>query len=268
MRTKILGVVIIFLGVAFGLLFNMMVKTSLLTRQLVAQQAEMIDWMRLIVNGDKKYHLILTEVKEDVDVMAKVVKQAPQPQPAERPQPPQEDFDKVYEIPLEGAQIKGPKNAPVTIIGFLDLQCPFSKRFQPVIEETLAAYPGKVRYIVKDFPLGFHQEAIPAAKALRAAGEQGKYWEMLAAILENNNQLGADKYQELAKGIGLNVKKFSKDLAQNDEKWTKEIQEEFQLGTKVDVRGTPTYYLNGKKTMARTAEAFKAEIDKILAGNK
>ena len=96
---------------------------------------------------------------------------------AQQPQmPPQEDFSKAYDIPLDHSFVRGKKDAPVTIVEFVDFQCPFCARFHPPIEETLKAYPDQVSYVVKNFPLAFHPQARPAAKAALAAGEQGKYF--------------------------------------------------------------------------------------------
>lgn len=268
MKMKALGiVVVVLLGVFFGLMFNAVDQNVVLTRQLLVRQGEILDLMRSVVNENKETKTTVADLGKKFDDVFKMVKQGPAPVP-NQPEPSREDFNKVYEIPIGDSAVQGKAAAPITIVGFLDVQCPFSKRFQPVIDQVLEAYPGKVKYVVKNFPLGFHQQAIPAAKALLAAGKQGKYAEMLAGVLENNNQLSDAKYEEIAKSIGLNIKRFKKDLQDNDAAWDKLIQDDLNLGMQVDVRGTPTYYLNGKKTMARSLEAFKAEIDKILGEKK
>ena len=185
--------------------------------------------------------------------------------PAEEPGPALEDYKKVYDIPVAGASIRGKADAKVTIVGFLDLQCPFSARFQPVIDQVLAVYPGRVNYVIKHFPLPFHQQAKPAAKAVLAAGEQGKYWAMADLILKDSRDLSKEKLEEFAKTLKLNMKKFEADLKNKDSEWEKLIQEDYELGFKVDVRGTPTYYINGRKTESRDLESFKKEIDAILS---
>jgi len=184
---------------------------------------------------------------------------------AEEPGPALEDYKKVYDIPVAGASIRGKADAKVTIVGFLDLQCPFSARFQPVIDQVLAVYPGRVNYVIKHFPLPFHQQAKPAAKAVLAAGEQGKYWAMADLILKDSRDLSKEKLEEFAKTLKLNMKKFEADLKNKDSEWEKLIQEDYELGFKVDVRGTPTYYINGRKTESRDLESFKKEIDAILS---
>jgi len=76
-----------------------------------------------------------------------------------------------------GAPSTGPVNAPVTIVEFTDYQCPYCHRAQSVIDQVLSRYAGKIRFVHLDFPLDGHPGAIPAARAARCAGEQGKFWE-------------------------------------------------------------------------------------------
>ena len=189
--------------------------------------------------------------------------QAPQ-----RPQPPEEDFTKVYDIPVDSSPILGNAAAPVTIVSFIDLQCPYSARFYGPLQEALKAYPEQVRFILKNYPLDFHPQAVPAAKAALAALEQGKYYEMISLILENQRELSEAKYKELAQQLNLDMAQFEKDLKEKDAAYQAIIQKDIELGNKVDVRGTPTFYLNSKKTMARNLEGFKKEIDEILNNKK
>lgn len=186
-------------------------------------------------------------------------------QAPKQPQAPTEDYNKVYTIDVGASYVKGKKNAPVTIVAFTDLQCPFCSRFHAPFQEALQAYPDKVNFVIKNFPLPFHQSARPAAKAALAAGEQGKYFEMVDALLENQkDKLNDEGYKELAKNIGLNVDKFSKDLKNNDAAYEDIINKDLELVNASDVRGTPTFFINGKKTMARDLNSIKAAIDKAL----
>ncbi|HNV23966.1 MAG TPA: thioredoxin domain-containing protein, partial [Candidatus Omnitrophota bacterium] len=191
-----------------------------------------------------------------------------QGQGPQAPQPPQEDFSKVYDIPVMHSFVRGNKDAAITIVEFVDFQCPFSARFYGPLKETLQAYPQDVQFILKNFPLDFHPQAKPAAKAAFAAGEQGKYYEMADMILENARELSDAKYKEFAEKLGLDVAKFEKDFKEKDAAYEDMIQKDMELGNNVDVRGTPTFYLNGKKTMARSLDAFKKEIDEILKNKK
>ena len=184
------------------------------------------------------------------------------------PQPPAEDPNKVYTIGAGDSLIKGRKDAPVTIVEFSDFQCPFSQRFHPAVEEVLAAYPDNVNFVFKNFPLGFHPQAKPAAKAALAAREQGKYWEMMDLLFQNGQNLSDETFQKLAGQLSLDVERFMKDYKEKDAEWEKLIAEDMSLAENVDVRGTPTFYINGRKTNARDLNGYKAEIDKILSEKK
>ena len=114
----------------------------------------------------------------------------------------------------------------------------------------------------------FHPNAKPAAKAALAAGEQGKYYEMANAILKDNSNLSDDFFKQTAKSIGLNVDKFLKDLKNNDAQYEQFLQQEIVEGGQVAVQGTPTFYINGKKTQARDVAGWKVAIDQVLNGGK
>lgn len=191
------------------------------------------------------------------------------PAPAAAPGPqgvqqPPEDMNKVYNIPVGVSSVIGPKNAPVTITEFSDFQCPFCARFWPGIKDVLAAYPDKVRVVIKNFPLPFHPNARPAAKLAMAANEQGKFQGMMESLLANGGDASDAKIKEYAQSLGLNLEKLLADYKNQDARWEKQIQDDMQLASESDVRGTPTFYLNGKKTSARDLNAYKDQIDPLL----
>ncbi len=179
--------------------------------------------------------------------------------------PPSEDLGKAYTIPVGNSVVVGKKDAPVTIVQFTDLQCPFCARFYPPVKEALKAYPDKVNFIIKNFPLSFHPNARPAAKVALAANEQGKYIEMVELLLANGANVSEDKLKEYTKQLGLNKRKLMDDLKNKDARYEAQIKADMDLGAQVDVRGTPTFYMNGKKTMARDFNGFKTQIDALLA---
>lgn|GEM_PF-687561 len=229
-------------------------EISALTQQVIQMRTVLEKFpLNEINNQQSKIDGISRQLSQLADLIAKG--------PGGRPT---EDFTKVYTIPVGKSPVLGAQDAAVTITGFLDLECPFSARFQPVIDQVLAAYPGQVKYMVKQFPLSFHKRAKPAAKFILAAGKQGKYWEMLGLILKDNKDLSDAKLDEMAKSLRLNLSQIKADLKANEAEWEKLIQEDFDLGSSVQVFGTPTYYINGRKTKARDLAAFKAEIDAIL----
>ncbi len=191
------------------------------------------------------------------------------------------DYSKVYKIDIGKSPVDGPKNAKVTIFEFSEIECPYSKKFHPVINEVLKAYPKDVNRVFKHYPLNFHSLAKPGAKAMLAAGKQGKYYEMLellfaldrkdlAEIKKAPKDQQAKKleglFKSLANKLGLKVKKFINDYKNKDAEWEKIIEQDVALGKKVGVRGTPTIFINGRKTRARNLQGFKREIDAVLKG--
>ena len=86
--------------------------------------------------------------------------------------------------------------------------------------------------------------------------------------LTNGGDVSDAKIKEYAKTSGLDYDKLMADYKNKDAQWEKQLGDDMQLATASDVRGTPTFYLNGHKTNARDLATFKTEIDAILAGKK
>jgi protein-disulfide isomerase len=185
---------------------------------------------------------------------------------AAAPRPPQEDPDKVYDIPVGNSYAKGPADAPVTIIEFSDFQCPFCAQAAALVEQVIEAYPKEVRFVYKNYPLPFHKEAMPAAKAAIAAGKQGKFFEMHDKLFENYRSLSPDYYAKAAGEIGLDVEKFKKDM--DDPATQALVDAEMKEAQAAGVRGTPTIFINGKKPQGRSFELYKGIIDESLKAKK
>jgi protein-disulfide isomerase len=185
--------------------------------------------------------------------------------PARGGGPPPEDYDKIYVIGIEGSPVRGDANGPVTIVEFSDFQCPFCARAAPLIADVLKKYPKGVRFVYKQFPLPMHPSARVAAEASLAAQEQGKFWEMHDVLISNQPTLDAAKIDDYAKQAGLDLKRFKADLERNKAAYDKRIETEMKLGNDVDVRGTPTLFIDGKKVRVRTLDGMSAMIDPALA---
>ncbi|UCH81254.1 MAG: DsbA family protein [Nitrospiraceae bacterium] len=184
------------------------------------------------------------------------------PKAAAQPSRPTIDYNKVYNLPIGTSPIKGNKKAPVTIVEFSDFQCPYCARLQPTLKQVLEAYPNDVKLVFKDFPLSFHKQAKNAAKAARAAGEQGKYWEMHDLIFEKFSTVNEAMMKEFAEKLNLDMNKFQADF--NSTKYDNLIEQDINLGRTAGVTGTPSLFLNGKRMQRRSFEDFKAAIDEIL----
>jgi protein-disulfide isomerase len=167
------------------------------------------------------------------------------------------------EIPA-GAPATGPATAKVTIVEFTDYQCPYCHRAQSVIDEVLQRYSGKVRFVHLDYPLEGHAEAVPAARAARCAGEQGKFWEYHRSLMARPGSLDPADLQGRAAMLELDGGRFSTCLA--SKKYDAAIQGELRQGMDLGVSGTPAYFVNGRLLSgARPVEAFAELIDAELA---
>jgi protein-disulfide isomerase len=169
-------------------------------------------------------------------------------------------------------------DAPLTLVEFTDLECPFCSRFHATtFEEIKKNYidTGKVRYVTRDYPLPFHANAVKAANAARCAADQGKFWEFRSALIKNATKLGGDNILQYARDMRLNDKELSACL----EKMTydKDVQKDIEDAGKVGVSGTPTFVLglttlgemDGVKIVgALPFEVFDTKIKELLAPKK
>jgi protein-disulfide isomerase len=172
------------------------------------------------------------------------------PQQQQPQAPPQPTIGKVTN--LKG-YVMGRPDAPLTMVEFTDLQCPFCRQFAITSFEEIKKNwidTGKLRYISRDFPLDFHAQAMPAARAARCAGEQGKFWELRMQLMKNANLLTTDYIAKTAAELKLEPKAFAACIATT--KYDAEIQAEMQEGAKLGVNGTPTFIMG--RTTATAVE--------------
>jgi protein-disulfide isomerase len=178
----------------------------------------------------------------------------------------------------DGHAALGAKEAPVTIIEFTDLQCPFCARFSAqTFPELQKKYidTGKVRFVTRDLPLAFHAQAVPAAVAARCAGDQGKYWEYRERLFAVQKELGDAVYDRLAAEMKLDAKSFATCRATPANKAAAEADR--TAANALGITGTPTFLVgtvaNGtftgeRVTGAQPLSAFEAKIEPLLAVKK
>lgn len=153
-----------------------------------------------------------------------------------------------YTIP-EGAHMIGNADAPITIVEFSDFECPFCSRFY---KETLPSIEkewidtGKVKLYYLQYPLSFHPQAMPAAKATECAAEQSKFWEYHNIIFENQAKLATEGiFSTWAAEIGLDVEKFNTCFEST--KYDGKINKDMADGNTVGVSGTPSFLIGNEK---------------------
>lgn len=169
---------------------------------------------------------------------------------------------------VDGVHIKGPDDAKVTIIEYSDFQCPFCKRYyDTAYKQIQTAYPDDVKLIFKDFPLGFHAQATPAAEAAECAGAQGWFWEYHDLLFENQDEwsnVGRASFDKYAEELGLNMETWANCV--NNREYKANVEADFQEGQQKGVRGTPAFLINGNLVSgAQPFSTFQAEIDAALA---
>jgi len=174
-----------------------------------------------------------------------------------------------------GFDVIGREGAAVSIIEFTDLQCPYCAKFAaetfPQIRRNYID-KGKVRWAARDLPLPFHSFAIPAAVAVRCAGEQGKFWQFREALFAAQSRLGTGPYDELARRFELDLARF--DGCRRDGQQEANVRADLALATSYGIASTPTFVIgrivNGifeGETLsgARPYEEFAAKIEALLA---
>ncbi len=116
-------------------------------------------------------------------------------------------------IDVSRAPRRGPGDAPVTIVEFVDYECPHCREAQPFLQQVLEAYPRQVRLFFKQFPLGGHTMARTAAEAAMAAHKQGKFWPYNDKVWPKSDVLTAALLEQIAKDVGLDVPRWRQDMA-------------------------------------------------------
>jgi protein-disulfide isomerase len=142
--------------------------------------------------------------------------------------------------------VRGPATAPVTLVEYGDFECPYCGAAVAIVDELLRLLPDQVRYIFRHFPLeNLHPHAWRAAEAAEAAASQGKFYEMHAALFENQTALGDKDLLLYAAVLGLDIARFGAELDSGAH--TNRVREDFRGGVRSGVRGTPTFYMDGAR---------------------
>ena len=135
----------------------------------------------------------------------------------------------------------------------------------PLLVQVLEQYPDKVRVVFKNYPLSSHKFAARAALTAHAAHLQGKFWPVHDEFFKFNEQLNDEKIQEIVRTAGVNEEQLERD--RKDPRVVHHVQEDFNEGNNVGVRGVPTIFVNGKRLRDRSFESFAAAVEKELKKN-
>ncbi len=162
-------------------------------------------------------------------------------------------------VDIGGAPFKGPESAPVTVVEFSDFQCAFCAKSTFPLQRLLAANPGKVRFVFKNFPLDIHPDSRLAHMAALAAGEQGKFWGMHDLIFSHQRTIKRSDLLSFANQLKLDPVRFQKDIDSPQLKAL--IEADKAEGERVGVVATPTFLVNGEVASGFSGEQLQTKID-------
>ncbi|MET8246573.1 Na+/H+ antiporter NhaA [Streptomyces sp. NPDC005202] len=146
----------------------------------------------------------------------------------------------------ERDHIRGPLDAPVTLVEYGDYECPYCGLAEPVVRELLAEFGDDVRYVWRHLPLtDVHPNAQLAAEAAEAAARQGRYWEMHDILISHQGDLRPKDLLRYAEQIGLDMDRFRQDL--RDRVGAERVAEDVESADLSGVSGTPTFFINGRR---------------------
>jgi protein-disulfide isomerase len=142
--------------------------------------------------------------------------------------------------------IKGPFNAPVTLLEYGDYECPYCGMAYPIVNRVLKHFGTRLRLVFRHFPLTqAHPNAEPAAEAAEYAGAHKRFWEMHDGIYANQAVLGMPLLLSLATHLGLPGEGLSRAIA--DQEYADKIQQDFMGGVRSGVNGTPTFFIGNQR---------------------
>jgi Na+/H+ antiporter NhaA len=142
--------------------------------------------------------------------------------------------------------VRGPLDAPVTLVEYGDYECPFCGRAEDAVRSLLAEFGDDVRYVFRHLPLvEVHPHAELAAEAAEAAGAQGRFWEMHDLLFANQNALEPPDLRRYASWLGLDVDRFWEDVRSRAS--SRHVLDDVRGADADGVTGTPTFFLNGRR---------------------
>lgn len=140
--------------------------------------------------------------------------------------------------------IRGPAEAPLTLVEYLDFQCPCCQSSYPAVERVVESLGERLRFAVRHFPvISTHSHAEAAALAAEAAGRQGKFWEMYRRLFSARNRIRPFDLEFHARQLDLDLESFHQDL--ESEELRAKIRQQKREGLRTGVNGTPTLFVNG-----------------------
>jgi Na+/H+ antiporter NhaA len=175
--------------------------------------------------------------------------------------------DLATEIDPDEDHIRGPADAPVTLVEYGDFECPYCGRAEPTVRELLADLGDEVRYVFRHLPLtDVHPHAQLAAEATEAAGSQDRFWEMHDLLFDHQDALTGKALLGYAEELGLDLDRFHDELRRHEH--APRVARDVESAELSGVSGTPTFFINGQRhhgaydidTLKKAVKAARARV--------
>jgi protein-disulfide isomerase len=141
--------------------------------------------------------------------------------------------------------VRGPDHARITVVEYGDFECPNCKQAAPSVNLLMQRHPERVRFVFRHFPLAeVHPHAQLAAEAAECAGAQGQFWQMHDLLFEHQLHLKQNQLRGYAEQLRLDLTRYAAEI--DDHVYLQRVREHQQSGHDSGVRGTPTFFVNGK----------------------
>ncbi|MCC8173422.1 MAG: DsbA family protein, partial [Odoribacter sp.] len=133
----------------------------------------------------------------------------------------------------------------LVLIEYGDYECPYCGQAYYVVKKIQQELGNDLAYVFRNFPLvQLHPYAMSATMAAEAAAEQGKFWEMHDTLYQNQDNLENSDLLKYAQEVGLDISRFKDDFG--SDKLQKKIEEDYESGIQLNLRGTPSFFVNGE----------------------
>ena len=140
--------------------------------------------------------------------------------------------------------VLGPTDADVTVVEYVDFECPDCRRAAPALEMLLRQFEDRICLAVRHFPLeNVHPHALMAAEAAECAASQGRFWEMAELLFADQLHLEEASLTRRAEQLGLDLDGFELEMSGHDH--VPLIRRHLASGSASGVRSTPGFFVNG-----------------------
>ncbi len=138
--------------------------------------------------------------------------------------------------------VRGPADAPVTLVEYGDFECPYCGVAYPTVKELEQTYGARLRVVFRSFPLAQHPHAEGAAEAAEFAAEHGAFWNLHDMLYEHQHALDEPHLLGYARELGLDSDALATALRERT--YAGIVADVKEGGEESGIPGTPAFFLN------------------------